>query len=250
MSTLRTDKLSVRFGRFQAVQNVSLPCQGPGVHSIIGPNGAGKTTLFNALSGVLTPSSGRIIVDERDVTKLDASTRLSSGIARSFQITSLFEEETVLENIRLAVQAKLGRRRQFLRRADHDSQIMERARHFVSMFGLERVADTPVGQLSHGLKRIIDIALCVAGEARTILLDEPTSGIGVDDVPRVRKIIEGLGENHLVILIEHNMSVVLGISRTISVLVRGSLLATGTPRDIQNNRDVQQAYLGSGHASA
>ena len=250
MQKLRTENLSVRFGRFHAVQDVSLSCVGPGVHSIIGPNGAGKTTFFNALSGILPASSGRIFAGDRDITKLDPSSRLSIGIARSFQITSLFEEETVMENLRMAVQAKRGKRTQFFRRADYNPDIVEQARHFIGVFGLEKVAETPVSQLSHGLKRIVDIALCVAGEADTILLDEPTSGVGIDDVPRIRRLIEKLGENHLVILIEHNMSVVLGISQTVSVLVRGSLLVTGAPRDIQNNKNVQAAYLGSSDAPA
>lgn len=229
---------------------MSLTCTGPGVHSIIGPNGAGKTTFFNALSGILPASSGRIFAGDRDITRLDPSSRLSLGIARSFQITSLFEEETVMENIRMAVQAKRGKRAQFFRRADRNPEIVDRSRHFITLFGLEKVADTPVSQLSHGLKRIVDIALCVAGEAGTILLDEPTSGVGIDDVPRIRRLIEKLGEDHLVVLIEHNMNVVLGISQTVSVLVRGSLLVTGAPRDIQSNEAVQAAYLGSSHAPA
>ncbi len=250
MLTLRTENLSVRFGRFYAVQDVSLTCTGPGVHSIIGPNGAGKTTFFNALSGVLPASTGRIFTGDRDITRLDPSLRLSLGIARSFQITSLFEEETVMENIRMAVQAKRGKRTQFFRRADHNADITDRTRHFIDLFGLEKVADTPVSQLSHGLKRIVDISLCVAGEAGIILLDEPTSGVGIDDIPRIRRLIEKFGKDHLVILIEHNMSVVLGISETISVLVRGRLLVTGAPQEIQSNEAVQAAYLGSSHAPA
>lgn len=250
MLTLRTENLSVRFGRFHAVQDVSLTCTGPGVHSIIGPNGAGKTTFFNALSGILPASTGRIFAGDRDITRLDPSSRLSLGIARSFQITSLFEEETVMENIRMAVQAKRGKRSQFFRRAEHNPDITDRTRYFIDLFGLEKVADTPVSQLSHGLKRIVDISLCVAGEAGIILLDEPTSGVGIDDIPRIRRLIEKLGKDHLVVLIEHNMSVVLGISETVSVLVRGTLLVTGAPQDIQSNEAVQAAYLGSSHAPA
>jgi branched-chain amino acid transport system ATP-binding protein len=246
---LRAEKLGVRFGRFQAVEDVSVAFAGPGVHSVIGPNGAGKTTFFNALSGVIRPSSGKIFNQERDITNSSPARRLSQGIARSFQLTSLFEEETVRENIRIAVQAKQGNRWAFLRGTEHDRAAARRVREVIDIFRLEKYADTPLGQLSHGLKRIVDISLCVAGDAETVLLDEPTSGVGIDDVPRIRSLIESLGHDRLVVLIEHNMSVVLGISKTVSVLVGGRLLMTGAPREVQRSKDVQAAYLGKKHAS-
>ena len=246
---LRTENLGIRFGRFQAVQDVTVRFEGPGVHSVIGPNGAGKTTFFNALSGVLRPSSGRIFTGVREITRCSPAQRLSMGIARSFQITSLFEEETVRENLRIAVQGRRGNRWAFLRGANSDADIANRVNDLIGMFALQKYADTPVRALSHGLKRIIDISLCIAGDADTVLLDEPTSGVGIDDVPRIRSLIENLGRERLVILIEHNMGVVLGISKTVSVLVRGSLLITGAPEEVQRNKDVQAAYLGTGNVT-
>ncbi len=243
---LRAKGVVKRFGKFIAVQNVSLTVQPNTIHSVIGPNGAGKTTLFHTLTGTIPATDGSIEFDGVDVTKMADHQRVRQGIARSFQVTSLFPTLTVRENLRLAAQG-------VHRMRVSDSwfpPIGERAHHEVvdqvlQRMELTRWADAPAATLSHGQQRRLEVGMALAARPKAIFLDEPTSGMGVDDIDAMKSLIHGLRVDHTVVLIEHNMGIVMDISDTITVMQLGQVLVEGTPEVIRNDDRVRSAYLGN-----
>lgn len=235
-----------RFGSFVALHGVDLQVYPKAVHSVIGPNGAGKTTLFHTLTGTLPVSEGSIVFDGQDVTSEADHQRVQRGIARSFQVTSLFANLSVRENLRLAAQgvhrsgafdcwhAPVGARAH--------SAIVDMA---TERMGLTRLSDVMAGALSHGQQRRLEVGMALAARPKAIFLDEPTSGMGVDDLDEMKHLIRSLCEDHTVVLIEHNMNIVMDISDTITVMQQGRVLVEGKPDEIRNDERVRTAYLGN-----
>ena len=245
---LRTEKLTRRFGDFIALKDVDLSVAPGALHAVIGPNGAGKTTLFNVLAGQLAPSGGAVYFDGSAVTKLPVHRRTHLGIARSFQITAVFPELTVRENVRLAAQAVAPKvRRSFLRASTSKALRLDVVDDVMERVGLTRLSEVPAANLSHGLTRRLEIALALASGPRLLLLDEPLSGMGVDDIAGMEQLLRSLVPDHTVVLVEHNMPVTLAISDRVSVLVGGQVLVEGTPQEVAADDRVKDAYLGRGH---
>ena len=240
---LKTKNLSKDFGALRAVNDVTLGI-GSGVHSIIGPNGAGKTTLFNLLTGFLKPTEGKIFYQGEEITHLAPYDISKAGMARSFQITSVFPELTVYENVRLAVQSRLKAAYNFLVSFKSLKGVNEKTKNILSQLGLLELADLKAKNLSYGLQRSLDIGVSLATEPKVILLDEPTSGMDQKDTDQIIQLISDISRKMPVALIEHNIDIVLSISDVITVLYQGEVLAEGTPSEIQNNDKVQEAYLG------
>jgi len=247
---IETRGLSRRFGDFHAVSDVDLRVAPNQVHSVIGPNGAGKSTLFNLLAGALAPTRGTIAFAGRDVTRLPDAERVHLGMARSFQITSLFAQLTVRENLRLAAQAVMrGRAACFWKPVASLGEAADIADGLLARLGMQRLAGLPAGTLAHGQQRMLEVGMCLAARPRLLLLDEPTSGMGVNDLPMMRELIRDAARDHTVVLIEHNMGIVLTISDRITVMAQGRVLAEGTADQIRGHPDVQRAYLGTGALS-
>jgi len=245
---LAAESLSKSFGAFRALDGVDLSVRKGSLHAVIGPNGAGKTTFFNVLTGQLRPSSGRVLLNGDPVEKLPVHRRAHLGMARSFQITSAYPELPVRENVRLAAQA-VDRRvsRSVLRAARHYEEPLAVTKDVLHRSGLSRFAETRAGNLSHGLSRRLEIAMALASRPQLLLLDEPLSGMGVDDIAGMETLLRSLVPEHTVILVEHNMPVTLAIADRITVLVGGKVLTEGSPREVADNGQVREAYLGRGH---
>ena len=246
MSLLRVENVSKAFGSLAAVREVSLDVQPGELFAVIGPNGAGKTTLFNMISGMFQPSAGRIIFQDVDVTALSPERRVSAGMARTFQITEIFPELSVRDNIRIAVEVASGYRlRPWLSRS-RASEVEARVEEIVAMGGLDRHADRIAGELSHGDQRATEIMMTLALRPKLLLLDEPTAGMGDEETVNVTRLIDRLHRDQklTIILIEHDMRVVFHLARRIMVLAEGAVLALGTPDEIAANERVQSAYLG------
>jgi ABC-type branched-subunit amino acid transport system ATPase component len=241
---LETRGLSKSFGALQAVANVDLKVRPGTIHSVIGPNGAGKTTLFNLLTGFLPASAGTILLKEQDITKLPPHRISRLGVSRSFQITSIFSELSVRENVRIALQSRTNMSYRFLK-ALHDGDDLDRkSREVLSLIGLGEKEDLPAKHLSHGEKRILDIGIGLATDPQLLLLDEPASGLVGDEVARVTSLVKDISKKVTVVLVEHNIDVVLSISDRITVLYYGEVMAEGSPGEIQCNTGVQEVYLG------
>ncbi len=243
---LETIKLRKEFGALVAVADVSIQVGDNTLHSIIGPNGAGKTTFFNLLSGNIAATSGRVIFRGRDITDLPLHRTAHLGIGRSFQITNIFPNLTVLENIRLACQA-LGRDNfRFLRHHRHFHQYEERAWQVIRQVGLAERALHLARTLPHGDQRKLELGMILAPDPEVLLLDEPTAGMASEQVPGLMDLIQQIRQagNKTVMLVEHNMNVVMSVSDRITVMHQGQVLAEGTPAEIANNEVVQSAYLG------
>ncbi|WP_227378122.1 ABC transporter ATP-binding protein [Haladaptatus halobius] len=243
---LETIGLTRRFGELVANEKIDLGIREGELRAIIGPNGAGKTTLFNMIAGTLSPSEGNVRYEGADIIHLPPEDRAQRGLARSYQSNQLFFDVTVLENVRLAAQAAELGSFAFSLFSRAESFQLERAEEIIELVGLEDVRTTHAKNLSHGDQRKLGIAVALATNPETLLLDEPTSGMGSAETDQTAALIERIHKqlDLTVLLIEHDMSVVLSISDRISVLHRGSLLATGTPQEIRENQDVQEAYLG------
>ncbi len=241
---LRVSELSKRFGAVQASHNLSFDIQRGEIHALIGPNGAGKTTAIKQLSGEILPDAGSIFFDGTDITHLPAHKRARLGLARSFQITSVFEHLTVEENIALAVQAHIGHSFSFWRTARKDPALIQPTRNAVQGCGLESRADVMAANLSHGEKRQLDVGMALAGNPEILLLDEPMAGMGPGGTVVLTELIKGLKGSVTMLLVEHDMDVVFSLADRITVLVYGESIATGTPDEIRANPKVQQAYLG------
>jgi branched-chain amino acid transport system ATP-binding protein len=250
MSLLKVENLSKTFGSLVAVDNVSMTVEPGELRAVIGPNGAGKTTFFNTISGFLTPSAGRIIFDNEDITTLLPARRVWRGIARTFQITEVFPELTVRENLRIAVEVASGYRLTVWQSADADGEVRARVIDLLQMSGLTEKADRLVGELSHGDQRATEIMMALALKPRLLLLDEPTAGMGDQETYDITQLIRKLHRDQklTIVLIEHDMRVVFHLADLIMVLAEGKMLAEGTPKEIAANEAVQAAYLGKAAA--
>ena len=246
MSLLRVDSVSKHFGSLIAVNNVSMTVEPGELRAIIGPNGAGKTTFFNLISGFLRPTSGHITFDGADITDLLPARRVWRGIARTFQVTEVFTELSVRENLRIPVEVASGfRLRPWLSRAA-DAEVHARVSELLDMGGLAAKASHLVGELAHGDQRATEILMSLALTPRLLLLDEPTAGMGDQETYALTQLIRRLHKEGklTIILIEHDMRVIFHLADRITVLDQGSFLAEGTPREIAANEAVQTAYLG------
>jgi branched-chain amino acid transport system ATP-binding protein len=226
------------YGKFAALGGVDLKIRRNTVHSVIGPNGAGKTTLFHMLTGTGSTTDGRILFDGHDVTREPDHKRVQRGMARSFQVTSLFASLPVRENLRVAAQGIAPRQAMNCWRAPvGERACAETVAEVLERVGLERLADVPASELSHGQQRRLEVGMALAAKPKAIFLDEPTSGMGI--------LIRGLRDAHTVVLIEHNMNIVMDISDTVTVMQLGRVLAEGLPGDIRADARVRTAYLGN-----
>jgi branched-chain amino acid transport system ATP-binding protein len=243
---IETESLSITFGGHTAVDTVSISVPEKHFKSIIGPNGAGKTTFFNLLSGQLNPTNGKIYFRGKDITKLSSTKRTRVGIGRSFQITNVFPNLTVLENVRLAVQSKAGVRYQMLFHYKKYRDFEIKALEWLRLVLLDDKVESLASNLAHGEKRKLEMAMLLALETEVLLLDEPTAGMSLEDVPAILEVIKRIKEqgNRTIILIEHKMDMILDLSDSVMVLFNGRLLADGTPEEIMKNETVQSAYLG------
>lgn len=245
---LQTRQLSKRFGGILATDNLSLDIAPNELHAIIGPNGAGKTTLIAQLTGQLAPDSGTIRFDGRDITAMPMHRRCASGLARSFQITSLLLDFTVLDNAALAAQAHDGHSFRFWRAARSEPQLRNAAREALARVGLADRADVTASQLSHGEQRELELAVAVATKPRLLLLDEPMAGLGTRESARMVKLLGDLKREMTIVLVEHDMDAVFALADRITVLVYGRAIASDIPARIKENAEVRQAYLGDHQA--
>ncbi len=240
--------LRKEFAGFVAVKDVDLDvCQGR-IHALIGPNGAGKTTVFNLLTKFLAPSAGHIFFNGREITRAKPAEIARMGVVRSFQISAVFPHLTVLENVRVALQRKVGTSFHFWRSARSLDVLNGRAEELLDAVGLRGYEDEPAVELPYGRKRALEIATTLALDPEMMLLDEPTAGMGHEDVGRVAQLIRKVAADRTVLMVEHNLSVVADLSDTITVLARGEILAEGSYDEVSNNPEVREAYMGTGHA--
>jgi branched-chain amino acid transport system ATP-binding protein len=250
MSLLKVENITKRFGNLVAVSDVSMTIEPGELRAVIGPNGAGKTTFFNTISGFLVPSSGRITFDGEDITAMPPARRVWRGIARTFQITEVFPELTVRENLRIAVESASGFRLRLWQSRQESEDVGARVSELLQMSGLTQKADRLVGELAHGDQRANEIMMALALKPRLLLLDEPTAGMGDQETYEITQLIRKLHRDQklTIVLIEHDMRVVFHLADRIMVLAEGKMLAEGTPRDIASNEAVQAAYLGKAAA--
>ncbi|CAB3880976.1 High-affinity branched-chain amino acid transport ATP-binding protein LivF [Achromobacter aegrifaciens] len=241
---LAASAVTRRFGGLTAVNGVSLELQRGQVHAVIGTNGAGKSTLINILSGELAPSSGQVMLGGRDITAWRQPDRARAGLGRSYQRSTIFPELSVFENCRLAAQARRQRFWHWWRSAAECRHSAELARHALERTGLADDAARDAGLLPHGRKRQLEIAMCLAGEPQVLLLDEPLAGMGAEETDRILELLEALKPGHAILLVEHDMDAVFRVAETITVMVNGAAIASGTPNAIRANPDVRTAYLG------
>ena len=232
------------FGGVHASDHLSMSVREGETHAVIGPNGAGKTTLISQISGLVRPDSGEIVFDGIDLTKLPAHRRAHMGLARSFQISSVFLGLSVLDNVTLAIQAHQGHSFRFWKNARSSAELRDPALAVLQRVSLAERAVDPAAQLSHGERRQLEFAMALATEPRMLLLDEPMAGMGREEGSRILDIITELHGTKTLLLVEHDMDVVFSLADRISVLVYGKVLATGEPQSIRANEDVQKAYLG------
>jgi branched-chain amino acid transport system ATP-binding protein len=242
---LKTVGLTKEFGGFVAVDDVSLSVRTGSIHALIGPNGAGKTTCFNLLTKFLPPTRGQIFFKGRDITRMKPADVARLGLVRSFQISAVFPKLSVLENVRLALQRARGNSFDFWRSEKVLRQYDDRARQLLDDVGLSGAADTTAGLLAYGQKRALEIATTLALDPDMLLLDEPTSGMTHADVDRIVQLIRSIRGGRTILIVEHNLSVVEGLSDTITVLTRGRILAEGDYAAVSRNPEVIAAYLGT-----
>jgi len=245
---LVTDGLTKDFAGFVAVNGVNLAIRRGSIHAFIGPNGAGKTTCFNLLTKFLKPTRGRIVFKGSDITNLPPAEVAQLGLVRSFQISAVFPHLTVRENVRLALQRKRGGSFDFWRSKRVLDDLNGRAAALIEDVGLQEFAQTPAVELAYGRKRALEIATTLAVDPELMLLDEPTAGMGHEDIDRIAALIKRVAANRTVLMVEHNLSVVATISDRITVLTRGRVLAEGDYAAISTNAEVREAYMGTGHA--
>jgi branched-chain amino acid transport system ATP-binding protein len=247
MSTILSARgLGLDYGRFTAVGKIDLDLPPKGLHSLIGPNGAGKTSFFNIVSGRLPASRGRLSFEGVDITRSAPHQRVKLGMARSFQITSLFSESTVRHNLQLAAMGVDAKRPfRFWRHWSSEAESGDLALQVMRELDLLRHAEARVNSLAHGAQRVVEIGMCLAARPRLLLLDEPLAGLGLSDVPRVTDLLKQLKSRYAVLLVEHNMRVVMGISDRITVMFQGDVIAEGRPDEIREHAEVRRVYLGS-----
>jgi branched-chain amino acid transport system ATP-binding protein len=245
MAILQTENLTKAFGALTAVSGVSLSIEAGSLHSIIGPNGAGKTTLFNLLTGTFAPSSGRILLDEKEITGTPAHGIAHLGLARSFQRTNVFPAFSLLDNVWVAAFAT-GRSWNGLlwRKTSRYPEATERARQALADVGLSSKANQLAREISHGEQRQLELAIALAAAPRVLLLDEPAAGLSPEETRRMVALVRGLKGRYTIVLIEHKIDIIMSVSDRISVMHFGSVIAEGTPAEIQANPEVRRAYLG------
>ena len=241
---LQGNHLTRRWGGLVALNAVSLALKRGSVHAVIGTNGAGKSTLINILSGELEPSSGSVQLLGTDVTLWQQPRRARAGLGRSYQRNTIYPEFTVFENCRLAAQAHHQRPWQFWQSAQHCKTSCDTAQAVAARTGLQTLVNQPAGLLSHGQKRQLEIAVCLATNPQVLLLDEPLAGMGAEETDRMLAMLSELKNQHAILLVEHDMDAVFRVADEITVMVNGAVIATDSPANIRNNRDVQIAYLG------
>jgi branched-chain amino acid transport system ATP-binding protein len=243
-SLLAIEGLTKRFGGIVASDGIVLDVRPRELHAVIGPNGAGKTTLIGELTGEVAPDAGRIYFDGTDLTGLPVYRRSALGLARSFQVTSLFLDFTALDNVALAVQAHAGHSFHFWKRAREESSLLEPAHAALQRVGIGSRADVIAANLSHGEQRQLEIAMALANIPRLLLLDEPMAGLGAEESARMVKLLRELKQEFPILLVEHDMEAVFALADRITVLVYGRVIASGLPADIRANEEVRKAYLG------
>jgi branched-chain amino acid transport system ATP-binding protein len=245
---LETRHLTKEFKGFTAVSDVNLSVQRGHIHALIGPNGAGKTTCFNLLTKFLVPTSGQILFNGRDITSAKPAQIARMGIIRSFQISAVFPHLTVLQNVRIGLQRQLGTSFHFWQSERSLSRLDDRAMELLAEVDLTEFADTVTVDMPYGRKRALEIATTLAMEPELMLLDEPTQGMGHEDVDRVTGLIKKVSAGRTILMVEHNMNVVSGICDKISVLQRGAMLAEGSYAEVSRNPQVMEAYMGTTNA--
>ena len=241
---LRVAGLAKRFGGVTALDGVNLEVAAGEAHALIGPNGAGKTTLVHQISGAMPCEEGDIYFDRVRITKHAMHERVRAGLARSYQVTSIFKRLSVLDNAALAVQARSGSSFRFWRPAIADKALFEAARRSLDQVGLAARADAPAGSLAHGEQRQLEVALALATHPKLLLLDEPTAGMGPEESERIVSLLVEIKRSVTLLLVEHDMPAVFRLADRISVLVGGRIIATGTPEAIRAHAEVRKAYLG------
>src|SRR5262245_41077207 len=241
---LETEDLTKEFAGFVAVNGVNLKVERGTIHALIGPNGAGKTTCFNLLTKFLNPTRGRISFKGRDITELEPADVARLGVVRSFQISAVFPHLTVLENVRIALQRRRGGSFDFWRSRSVLDEFNERALALIGDVGLSSFAHTTAVELPYGRKRALEIATTLALDPEMLLLDEPTAGMGHEDIDRIAALIKRVAADRTVLMVEHNLSVVANLSDRITVLTRGRVLAEGDYDTVANNPEVREAYMG------
>jgi branched-chain amino acid transport system ATP-binding protein len=246
MPLIETKNITKAFGALIAVSDVNLKVEPGIIHSIIGPNGAGKTTFFNLLAGVFPPTSGKIIYNDQDISSLKVHQRAQIGIGRSYQVTSIFSELTVHENIRIAIQSRTSHNFSLFKKADNLSEILDKTDEILLDMGLADLKDQIASTIPYGSQRSLDVAIALSTDPQLLLLDEPTSGMSPEDMLKMIGLVERISEKYTIVLIEHHMNVVMSISDTITVLSQGMIIAGGPPHEIQQNEQVKKAYLGGG----
>ena len=245
MAILETQNLAKSFGALTAVKDVSLAVEAGSLHSVIGPNGAGKTTLFNLLTGTFPPSSGKILFDQKEITGTPAHRIAHLGLARSFQRTNVFPAFTLLENVWTAAFATGKSWKGLLfRKASHYPEAAERARQALADVGLAEKSNVLAREISHGEQRQLELAIALAAAPRVLLLDEPAAGLSPEETRNMVALVRKLKGRYTIVLIEHKIDIIMSVSDRISVMHFGSLIAEGTPAEIQKNAEVRRAYLG------
>ena len=247
-TVLETEDLAKDFSGFVAVRGVNLRVARGSIHAMIGPNGAGKTTCFNLLSKFLNPSRGRIVFDGRDITALRPADVARLGMVRSFQISAVFPHLTVIENVRIALQRRRGGSFDFWRSTKVLDEFNDRAMALITDVGLAQFAHLTAVELPYGRKRALELATTLALDPEMLLLDEPTAGMGHEDVGRIAALIKRVAADRTVLMVEHNLSVVADLCHRITVLTRGRVLTEGDYASVSANPEVREAYLGVGHA--
>jgi branched-chain amino acid transport system ATP-binding protein len=248
-SILETRGLTKEFKGFTAVNDVNLRVRRGSIHALIGPNGAGKTTCFNLLTKFLDPTAGQIVFNGVDITRERPAHIARRGVIRSFQISAVFPHLSVLQNVRIGLQRQLGTSFHFWRSERSLDQLNDRAMDLLTQVGLTDFADTKTVELSYGRKRALEIATTLSMEPELMLLDEPTQGMGHEDVDRVTALIKKVSAGRTILMVEHNMNVIAGISDTITVLKQGEVLAEGSYAEVSKNPLVMEAYMGSADAA-
>ena len=247
---MKATALEKRYGGLRAVSGMSIDVHRDEVHAVIGPNGAGKSTLINLLSGDVAVTSGAVMMGERDITALPPNRRAMAGVGRSYQKTTIFQDATVFENVRLAAQAHGGQPLRLLRAASRDGNVNARAAAAIEEAGLTLRSGSIARFMSHGEQRQLEIAMVLATEPRVVLLDEPLAGMGHAEAQRMIGLIRRLKDGRAILLVEHDMDAVFALADRLTVMADGQLIASGTPEHVRSHPAVRAAYLGDDHGSA
>jgi branched-chain amino acid transport system ATP-binding protein len=245
MMTLKTEKLTKKFGAMAAVSDVDLQVKEGEIHSIIGPNGAGKTTLFNMLAGTFPSTSGRIWFEDQEITGKKPYEISQIGIARSYQVTNIFPVLSIKENVRLSAQSRTKHNFSFFRKASSLREVEEKTLAVLEQVGLSDIMHHKAAEVSYGVQRALEVAIALATSPRLLLLDEPTSGMPHEDSFKIMDLIKKISKGLTIILIEHRMHVVMSVSDVITVMAQGKVIAEGPPDEVRRNEEVIRAYLGS-----